>query len=334
MHRRPNGNARHEWPGLPALAGHRGGVGFGLEYPNPSGNSFPSGTPVVRLPNPLKPWFVHRPTQLARRIGREVFPASNPRQEVLLPWGALIEIDIREAIGRAIWNCGLYDLAVVEALMRLQDPELLAIDAGANIGAMTGALACCAAEVWAFEPHPVIHQRLLDNLQRLTGKPGFAPCRAFALALSDRDGEAQMENPDGFTANQGLARLAKEGGISVKTARLDELLAGRPVGVMKLDVEGHELGVLSGAEGSLREGLVQHVVFEDHVGPESPVCVFLQGLGFHLLAIGWRLSGPCVAPIDVGVPRNYDAPSYLATRDPDEVIRRFAPRGFRCFRSR
>jgi len=284
----------------------------------------------VRIPNPLKPWFVYRPGQLLRRVARAVRPPSDPVQVVDLPWGCSLQIDTRETIGRAIWTCGVYDLSVAEVLTRLADPKLLAIDAGANIGAMTGLLAICAAEVWAFEPHPDVCHRLVGNVARFVGHTGFAPCRVFEQALSDSDGEARLENTDGFAANHGLARITGGVGIPVATARLDTLLGDREVGLMKLDVEGHELSVLRGAETALAAGRVRHIVFEDHVGPESPVCSYLAIQGYRLFEIGWRLTGPHVTSPGRRGARAYEAPSYLATRDPVGATARCGIRGWEC----
>jgi FkbM family methyltransferase len=260
-----------------------------------------------------------------------VRPPADPVQVVDLPWGCPLEIDIRETIGRSVWSAGVYDLAVVEVLTRLAVPDRLAIDAGANIGALTGALAARAGEVWAFEPHPQVRRRLEANVGRFAGRPGFAPCRVFDIALSDADGTARLEIPDEFAGNQGLAKLGTEG-IAVPTARLDGLLAGREVGVMKVDVEGHELGVFQGTAESLAAGRIGHVVFEEHAGPDSPACRFLTDHGYHLFEVGWRLAGPVLSPPGRGGARRYEAPSLLATRHPDQATAACRPRGWRCFR--
>jgi FkbM family methyltransferase len=282
----------------------------------------------------LKPWFAYRPGQFLRRIGRAAFPPREPIQVVRLPWGCPLEIDIRETIGRAVWNCGVYDLAVVEVLTRLADPELLAIDAGANIGAMTGALAARAAEVWAFEPHPEVFLRLKANIARFAGRPGFSPTTVFEIALSAAEGEAHLENPDLLGTNHGLARITTaDTGLVVKTTRLDSLLGDRAVGVLKLDVEGHELSVLHGTETALNSRRVRHIVFENHGGAGSPVCAYLMSLGYHLFEIGWRLTGPNISRPGAGGAKRYEAPSYLATREPDSALARCGPRGWECLRS-
>ena len=284
----------------------------------------------MRVPNPLKPWFVYRPGQLLRRVVRTVRPPENPVQVVDLPWGCTIEIDTRESIGRSIWTAGVHDLAVVEVLFRLADSKKLAIDAGANIGAMTGALAARAGEVWAFEPHPVVFPRLAANVKRFTENPGFAPCQLFQAALSDVETNMCLEEPEEFTGNQGTARITVESGTPVQALRLDSLIGEREVGVMKLDVEGHELNVLRGAQETLAAERFKHIVFEDHEGSDSPVCRLLREHGYALFEVGWRLGGPVLAAPGSGAHRAYEAPSYLATRVSDEAFARCGSGGWEC----
>ena len=286
----------------------------------------------MRVPNPFKPWFVYRPGQFVRRAMRAVRPPANPVQVVELPWGCPIEIDTRDAIGRSVWTAGVHDLAVVEVLFRLADSKKLAVDAGANVGAMTGALAARAGEVWAFEPHPVVFPRLAANVRRFTDIPGFAPCRLFQAALSDVESKVHLETPEEFEGNQGTARVTAGSGTPVDALRLDSLIGEREVEVMKMDVEGHELRVLEGAQQTLAAGRFKHIVFEDHEGPNSPVCRLLREQGYALFEVGWRLGGPVLAAPGSGAHRAYEAPSYLATRDSDMAWARCGAGGWECLR--
>lgn len=288
----------------------------------------------MKLPNPFKPWYLYRPSQLARRLWRAAFPPDDPIQVVRLPWGCLIEIDTRETIGRSIWKAGVYELPIAEVLYRLADPNALAIDGGANIGAMTGLLATCSAEVWAFEPHPFLVERLRRNVAQFAQLPGFSTCRVFDSALSDRTGQARLHLPAIFATNQGSARIDNQGEIVVRTVALDEILADREVGVLKLDVEGHELAVLQGATKALQAGRIRHIVFEDHLQAASPVLELLRTAGYTLFRICWRLHGVRLASPDQ--PGKADeTPNFLASRTPDVVEKILQkPRGWLCLRHR
>jgi ubiquinone/menaquinone biosynthesis C-methylase UbiE len=78
---------------------------------------------------------------------------------VTTAWGLPLEARSDESIGYSLITTGVFDLPVTETLLRLADSGELAIDVGANIGAMTSALAAAvgpAGEVWAFEPNPSV----------------------------------------------------------------------------------------------------------------------------------------------------------------------------------
>jgi FkbM family methyltransferase len=289
----------------------------------------------MSFPNPFKPWFVYRPGQFVRRLVRTVFPPVNPIIVTRLPWNCPIEIDIRETIGKSIWTTGVYDLAVAEVLYRLADPQRISLDVGANIGALTGLLATRSKAVWAFEPHPDVYRRLVGNIARFAGQPGFAPCEAFELAASERNGTANLELPAGFGENQGLARVSGDpgaNGVTIRTVRLDSLLEDTSVGLMKMDVEGHELSVLRGAAHALERGQIEHIVYEDHEGSLSPVGQFLTSCGYTIFGIGWRVGGLTVGPPQTIPCRSYEAPNFLATRRPDETLARCRLGGWKCLR--
>lgn len=129
---------------------------------------------------------------------------------------------------------------------RLADPRRVSIDAGANRGIWTEMLRRHSRAVLAFEPNP----KLFRELSRRLG-PGAT---ALPCALSDATGTAELRVPRrrrGYS-NQG-ATLAHDslgacpyGALCVATRRLDEIEAG-DVGLIKIDVEGHEQAVLRGA---------------------------------------------------------------------------------------
>jgi len=223
-------------------------------------------------------------------------------------------------MGAGIARMGVHELAVSEVMWRLTNPEDLALDVGANIGYFTGLLANRARQVVSFEPNPLLRRLLTSNTLRW-GAAGKKVTLDFR-AVSDGDGTAVLHLPAAFASNNGLATLAAtEGGDDdpeVETVTIDHVVAGRPVGIMKIDVEGHELAVFKGASRTLEANLIRDILFEDHLRLPSPVSLLLEEAGFSIFGVEEAFLGPRLIP-PTWTPRGWDAPTYLATRRPEEA---------------
>ncbi len=288
-----------------------------------------------------KPWYVRRPSQVLRRVYRAVAGTPAGTTTVTTPWGMALEVDPRETLGRSLWTTGVYDLAASEVLFRLAAPGGLHLDVGANVGYMTSLLAFRAGptgRVLAFEPHPVVGERLAKNVERIARHPHAAPVELHAVALSDADGDGRLIDPAGFAANTGLARLSTSGevgGSPVRTRRLDDVLGERTAVVTKIDVEGHEAAVLRGAGRALAEGRLRHILFEEHGPTDAESFRLLARAGYALFQVGWRMSGPVLADLSAPpVCKPYEAPNYLATLEPDAARGACARRGWSVLKGR
>jgi FkbM family methyltransferase len=137
---------------------------------------------------------------------------------------------------------------------RMQEPELRqvpvivpqslpAIDVGAWWGPWTYWLSRWVPQVIAVEPQP----RLAAFLERVAG----ANVKVVNAALSDAPGSVTLTVPSARRGQDALASV--EPGIEGETMtvpahRIDDLAADGNFGFIKIDVEGHELAVLRGAE--------------------------------------------------------------------------------------
>jgi FkbM family methyltransferase len=282
----------------------------------------------MRIPARLdKPWYAFRPTQVLRRAAT----ARSGVVRVRLPWGAGMLVPAGDAVGDAIVRTGVYDLAVSEALWRLADPGEVALDVGGNLGYMTALLAARVGprgRVLTFEPNPEVVELLRRNLEGWRG----AALELHEVALSSTAGRATLA-AGGQAGNLGEASLG-EGGAEVVTRTLDDVLGDRSVGVMKLDVEGHELEVLLGGRRTLSEGRVRDVVFEDHEGAGSPVWSLLRDHGYEVAQLERTFRGPLLALTSGSGRQTFDAPSCLASVDPGRARERLSPRGWRVLRGR
>jgi len=287
----------------------------------------------------LKPQYLFRPSQAARRL---LHTWRNPPADsvvVKLPWGLPLRIDTTEAIGRSIWRLGLHDLVVSEALWRLVPAGGLALDVGANIGSLTGLMALRAGprgQVLAFEPHPDVFSDLAHNVSLLAGDGRLAPIRVFAAAVSAVSGGAYLRSGDSFTVNRGTAHLTDEPELAlpIQAVTLDEVLAGGTAAVAKIDVECKEMLVLQGAEESLRQGRIRHLVYEAYDDESRRARDFLDGFGYRVYSLGRSLAGLLLSDADEQ-PRlpTYESPNYLATREPEAAREALRRRGWRVLSS-
>jgi FkbM family methyltransferase len=175
------------------------------------------------------------------------------------------------------------------------------VDAGAHYGLYTRALARLSAKVHAFEPLPQIAQILR--------RTSAANVVVHEVALSDRDGEAELRVPrSGAHLGHALASLEPSaiGGehflaMRVHTARLDALVREH-VSFVKIDVEGHEMSVLRGGEGLIdryRPVFLVEAEERHNVGATASLFAFFRQKGYH----GFFLRGQVLATTDDFDPR-------------------------------
>lgn len=298
--------------------------------------------PFVRL---LRPEFLHQPKQLIAAFRQKM--KAYPDGEVLcrLPWGMPLAVKPRDFIGRQVFRYGLTALGPCEAVFRLVKPGDTVLDVGANIGAVTAAMAFCAGadgEVIAIEMVRENFEALTANIERWKNRGSIIS--PINCAASNKAGEVDVGIYD-LSENSGMAWVVPEGpGVApparkVECGRLDDIVgSSRRIRLAKLDVERHEYEVLDGAKGLIAQGRIDHIVFEDSMGPRSPAKTLLRAGGYALFLLETGLMGPDLVMVTedeagtIGDPNKYT--DFLATSCPKEVIETFRSRGYRCLSSR
>jgi len=133
------------------------------------------------------------------------------------------------------------------------------VDVGASTGWFSIPMALRGHKVEAFEPNPAVFRRLSDNAD-LNG----AVIAMHHAAASDKgDSVTMWINPAVPLTSGGSierATCARPKRIEVQAVRLDDALSG-DVSLIKIDVEGHEMAVLRGAEKTV-ERCRPHLVLE------------------------------------------------------------------------
>lgn len=102
----------------------------------------------------------------------------------------------------------------------------------------------------------------------------------------------------------------------------------RTIGLLKIDVEGHELKVLKGAQRLLASGLIRDIVFEDFDVPPKPTASLLESYGYVIYRIGNTLFGPTLGPVAASDADPMNSTNFLATRTPKRALARLAKRGW------
>lgn len=288
----------------------------------------------------VRPHYVFHPSQVVRRIAWRFRRRGVDRVTATLPWGMSIRCFSDDAIGLSIQQLGVLDLSVAEVLWRLTEPGELTLDVGANVGQMTGLLALCAGangRVISFEPNPDVGAELAFNVNMWRERPDLAPIDVSLAALSDHDGDGHLLVPAYYEWNRGTAQVVLPGELQhgphrrIQLARLDSFVPSPLyVGVIKLDVEGHEAAVLRGGSTLLSEHRVRDVVYEDHVRYPTAASEILEAHGYTIFAVGATFWGPCLGPAS-GPPivADWESPSFLATLDPHRARERLRSRGWR-----
>lgn len=171
---------------------------------------------------------------------------------------------------------------IIPKLFQFIDQERGAIDVGANVGLFTLALHQRTRQVIAFEPLPALAAELRHR---------FGPSvQVLEVALSDRAGATTLFVPyEGQRAIESRASLNDDANpdfalrpLQVETRRLDAY-GFDDVGIIKIDVEGHELAVLRGAEQTIRRCrpvLVVEIEERHHPGKSWEIIRYILGLGY------------------------------------------------------
>jgi FkbM family methyltransferase len=181
-------------------------------------------------------------------------------------------------------------------LRLLSNPGRLSVDVGANSGQYAAFLARHNKTCVAFEPNPALAREIEETF----GKSGV---RVHACALSDKDQEVTLSIPvlDGVE-RAALATIESENHVcdlptrtvAVRCRLLDDFKL-EPVGVVKIDAEGHELAVLHGAKALIERDRPSFMIeAEERHKPGSVGAIrdFLESQGYRAFMLVRRKLRP------------------------------------------
>ena len=161
-----------------------------------------------------------------------------------------------QSIKRIVLNRGAYLISYLRLrkILRNVGPGSLVLDCGANVGEISALFLARGAEVIAFEPDPLAYEALLRKIghhQHFT---------LHKKAVSDRSGMASFFFHKDRSEGQGGAEFTVSStlvaekrnvdvnhSIDVELVDLDAFVSGldRKVDILKMDVEGAEIAILT-----------------------------------------------------------------------------------------
>lgn len=206
--------------------------------------------------SPLRAWLRFLKWQIRSRF----------QNEILFDWVGGQTLAIQHGMTGATGNIyvGLHEfLDMMMPLHFLRRGDLF-LDIGANVGTYTVlASGVCGAETFAFEPDPSTCSHLMRNIEvnRLEDRVQVYDC-----ALGARRGEVAFTV--GLDTENRIATGIDGRTRTVPIEKLDEIVSNSQPIMMKVDVEGAELDVLSGAERVLANPSLRVIELET-VAPRS-----------------------------------------------------------------
>jgi FkbM family methyltransferase len=187
-------------------------------------------------------------------------------------------IENDEYISRMLLNGIEWDGWMREHLWLVTDPQKDILDIGGNIG-WNALMFSEYGTVHTFEP--VYGSVITKNIDQNTTD---YPIILYPYGLSNVNTVSDIwvpENNDEIYNYGGtsLIKNAQSRPMKVELKRLDDVYSGTP-GLIKVDVEGHELEVLKGAEQTIRKHS-PNIYIEIFSIDTNPVTQFLDELGYY-----------------------------------------------------
>lgn len=177
-----------------------------------------------------------------------------------------IKLDPSYILDRYIIENGAWETHVVQLINNFVRPGNICVDVGANAGYHTLAMAGAAGKeghVYAFEPNDISHDKLIENIALNESFKNRITCER--LGLSFEENNLKIFQSGNAPGNAYLSPHYREdywnAGTSedftiCKVIRLDSYIKPETsVSLIKVDVEGMELEVLTGADAVLKRDM-------------------------------------------------------------------------------
>ena len=201
---------------------------------------------------------------------------------------------------------------------------MVALDIGANIGAMTlhmARLVGTTGKVLAFEPAPPILKRLQENITRNNFNDRVT---IFNVALGDTEGTLELAYADINTENQGMASLYNKNNVVVTLSCTVQAKCLNTMGLdlsrcdlIKVDIQGAETNFLKGAALFIKKFkpkiLIEVSAIELKSNNSTPreLCEYIENLDYNLQTLSGIPISACMLPSDFEASSVLCIPNFL-----------------------
>lgn len=200
--------------------------------------------------------------------------------------------NISETVGFEILVNGIYEPATIDFMISQLKENMIFLDLGANIGAITVPICkrypdaravCVEAAPWLF-----------NYLQKNVHDNGLSNVTTINVAISDKGGvELPFFSPSVKFGKGSLAPVFADEGVMVKTITLSELArtyGWDRIGFIKIDIEGFEYFAFVGGSEFLKMNNAPNILFEFVDWAENSVPGIKPGAAQEILmSYGYRI---------------------------------------------
>lgn len=171
-------------------------------------------------------------------------------------------LNTHDSVGRDLFFDGVYESETIASIRSQLRSGDIFVDAGANIGAISLAIAKNRdVQVYSFEPARRVFETLVKNIEI----NNFNNVQAFSIALSERNGTQdffESERVHGWSGLVGIEGFNKyEVPVMTLQTVVDENQIKR-ISVLKSDIQGWEYFLFKGAERLMDEDKLPFIIFE------------------------------------------------------------------------
>ena len=223
--------------------------------------------------SPLAPQLLFDTDEMAAYL--DEFPVGDYQIAEVANLGKFYVDDNPAQVKKTLLGGKPWEPHVIWELKEFLSPGDTVLDIGAHIGSITIAMARLIGPdgtVYAFEPQKKIYRELVQNI-KLNELANAVPLR---FAISSEPGLIEMSTGD---THDGRVSVGK-GGDKVEARAIDSF-GFSDVSLMKIDVEGHEVEVLRGAEKTIG-AFHPVIIIEIWQRSRETVIPILEGYGYSL----------------------------------------------------